>query len=93
MSVFPSRVMLGRGQDGADDQLLAYLTPEGVVGHYASIALVSGDAAAFAQPVRELASRGVSTDVYTGAGFISADLYRAARSVTSAGPTAFRAAA
>ncbi|CAB4889882.1 unannotated protein [freshwater metagenome] len=92
-SAFPTRVLLGRGKDGADHQLLACLAPHDVVGCYASIALVSGDAAAFAEPVQELAVRGVPTDVYIGAGHIGAALYLAARSVTSTRAEAFGAAA
>jgi hypothetical protein len=86
MGAFHTRVLLGRGIDGADQQLVDQLSPESVVGRYASVVLVSGDARAFAAPVRALAARGVPTDVYLGAGRIGTDLYRAARSVTSVLP-------
>ena len=83
IGAFPTRVLLGRGIDGADRQLTELLSPDAVVGRYATVALVSGDARAFTAPVRTLASHGVPTDVYLGAGLIGADLYRAARSATS----------
>lgn len=93
MSVFPSRVLLGRGKDGADHRLVDCLHPGDIIGRYESIVLASGDAVAFAEPVRQLAARGVPTDVFVGAGFIGADLYRAARSVISTRPSPVRAAA
>lgn len=93
MGVFTSRVLLGRGENGADNRQLEYLEPDAVVGRYSSVVLVSGDSVAFAVPVRELARLGVPTDVYLGAGFIGADLYRAARSVTTTARDAESAAA
>ena len=82
-SAFTSRVLLGAGVDGADRRLVECLHPDSVVGRYASVVLVSGDAAAFAQPVSTLASGDIPTDVYVGSGHVGAELYRAARSVTS----------
>ncbi len=93
MKSFSTGVLLGRGENGADNRLLDYLEPAVVVGRYSSVVLISGDSAAFAAPVRELARLGVPTDVYLGAGFIGADLYRAARSVTTTGPNPLRTAA
>ena len=93
MSLFTSRVLLGRGENGADNRLLEWLEPVSVVGRYSSIVLASGDSAAFAAPIRRLAELGVPTDVYLGAGFIGADLDRAARSVSRTGPKPHRRAA
>jgi hypothetical protein len=84
LPVFGSRVLLGRGVDGADKCLLEYLCPDRVVGKFASVTLASGDGAAFAAPVRRLAAQGVPTDLVLGAGCVGADLYRAARSVVRA---------
>lgn len=81
-SVLPTRVALGRGLDGADRALLGYLELDEVIGRYASVVLASGDAKAFATPIRALAAVGVPTDVVIGEGLIGADLYTAARSVT-----------
>jgi hypothetical protein len=93
MSVFSTGVLLGWGENGADNRLLEFLEPDVVVGRYSSVVLASGDSAAFAAPVRELAALGVPTDVYLGAGYIGADLYRAARSVIATGPNPLRTAA
>ncbi|MEY4338533.1 MAG: hypothetical protein RLZ14_383 [Actinomycetota bacterium] len=81
MCAFSSRVLLGRGIDGADQCLLEQLSVERVRGRFASVALASGDARAFAQPVARLAAAGIPTDVFIGSGYIGASLYRVARSV------------
>jgi hypothetical protein len=86
ISVLPSNTLLGRGIDGADRRLLERLSPDDIIGRFASVALVSGDSAAFARPVQRLAAAGVPTDVYLGSGFIGADLYKAARSVVFTTP-------
>ncbi len=93
MGKFTGRVLLGRGEDGADQRLLEHLEPAVVVGRYSSVVLASGDSAAFAAPVRELATHGVPTDVYVGRGFVGADLYRAARSVITNGTSQAQQAA
>ena len=93
MDVITGRVLLGRGLNGADNCLAECLEPNTVVGRYSSVALASGDSAAFAVPVLRLAELDVPTDVYVGAGSIGGALYRAARSVTTIRPNPLRRAA
>lgn len=81
--VFRSRVLLGRGVNGADDQLVQYMHPEHVVGRYTSVALASADAKAFAAPVERLAGAGVPTDLYIGSGYLGHALAATARSINS----------
>lgn len=83
MGLFRSRVLLGRGVDGADRQLIECLRPDQVVNRFAAVALASADARAFAEPVRQLAAAGVPTDIYVGAGQPGHALARAARSITA----------
>ncbi|MEY4174936.1 MAG: hypothetical protein RI900_2101 [Actinomycetota bacterium] len=83
MGLFHSRVLLGRGLDGADRQLVEYLRPDQVVHRYAAVALASADGRAFAEPVARLAAAGVPTDIYVGSGQPGHALARAARSITA----------
>lgn len=80
MTAIGPSVRLGRGVDGADARLIEAMDPDAVRTRYSSVVLVSGDSAAFAEPVRRLAAAGVPTDVVTGAGRVGAELYLAARS-------------
>ena len=57
MKSFSTGVLLGRGENGADNRLLDYLEPAVVVGRYSSVDLILGDSAAFAAPVRARPSR------------------------------------
>ncbi|MFZ9628617.1 MAG: hypothetical protein ACO3C1_04615 [Ilumatobacteraceae bacterium] len=93
MPVLPRTVRLGRGVDGADDQLLAFLEPDQVVGHYASVVVVSGDGRAFAAHVAALRALDVPTDVVARPGTIGHSLYRTARSFTPLAVPAFALAA
>lgn len=81
MCALSGRVLLGHGVDGADQCLLEHLAVDRVRGRFASVALASGDAQAFAHPVARLAAAGIPTDVFIGSGCIGASLYRVARSV------------
>jgi hypothetical protein len=83
LTALGSCVRLGRGVDGADARLAEFLEPGRVDGLYASVVLASGDAIAFAAPVRRLAEIGVPTDLVLGRGRVGWELYRAARSSVS----------
>ena len=77
------RVLLGRGNDGADRRLVEVLQPDEVVGRYAAVVLVSGDGRAFTEVVRQLAAEGVPTDVVAPADQIGHSLRASARSFTA----------
>lgn len=84
MGVLGNNVLLRRGVDGADRRLVEVIEDE-PLGLFSSVALASGDAVAFAEPVRRLADQGVPTDVYVGRGGLGTSLRLAARSVTRLG--------
>lgn len=81
MTALGNGVLLGRGVDGADRRLVDVLESE-PTGRFASVVLASGDAAAFAEPIRRLAERGTPTDVWVGRGHLGSALRLIARSVT-----------